>query len=446
VRLKLLTSMALIGFAGAAAAQEAAKPAFEFALHGFVSGTVYMQDANTYVSPGQQVLSAGGAATATAPSATYATDKPVFGGDVRQTRLNFSVKGPQVLDGVTPKGVVEVDFFGAYQIAAGAPVSIVCTPGAADPTCPASGVKTIIPAAYGGSGEQSVIPRLRFAYLELDMGSSVFWVGQQNHLAFAAAPTSLTHIAFPLGYLTGNIGWRSPGIFGFHRFGDADLKHEFAWEIGAATWNFGAAATSGPFNAITSAGASGLPMVELRYTATAGKMFNAWVVGHWNQLDLNGPDVPKTSCDTGTACSTKQVIAGAAGLKLSMSGFTLQGAGWYGKNTGGLLGNLNQFTPATYVGDLFGWGAWGQVGFNFTPELSLWYMMGASAVVDWAYAEAQAIARLRNVDNVLMLQYREGGFGIGLEYVNFFTTVRASATSHDVTRANQYALTGNYYF
>ncbi len=436
MRLKLLTSIVLIGFAGAAAAQEAAKPAFEFALHGFVSGTVYAQDANTYVSPGQQVLSAA------SPAATYQTDKIIFGGDVRQTRLNFSVKGPQVM-GATPKGVVEVDFFAAYQIAAGAPVSVSCV---GVPGCPASGVTTVTPAVYGGSGEQSVIPRLRFAYAELDFGDTVFWIGQQNHLAFAAAPTSLTHIAFPLGYLTGNIGWRSPGLFGFHRFGDADLKHEFAWEIGAATWNFGAAATSGPFNAITSAGASGLPMVELRYTTTAGKMANFWVVGHWNQLDLNGPDVVKNSCDTGTPCSTKQVISGAAGLKFATAGFTLQGAGWWGKNTGGLLGNLNQFTPATYVGDLFGWGAWGQLGFNFTPEMSIWYMIGSSQVLDWNYAMAQNITRLRNVDNVLMLMYREGGFGMGLEYVNFFTTVRATATTHDVARANQYALTGNYYF
>ena len=438
MRVKLLTSIVLIGVAGAAAAQEAAKPSWEFAMHGFVSGTVYAQDANTYVTPGQQVLSA------SSPAATYSTDKIIFGGDVRQTRINLSVKGPQVMDGVTPKGVVEVDFFGAYQIAAGAPVTVSCPIGTAG--CSATGTRDIIPAVYGGSGEQSVIPRLRFAYLELAMGDTTFWIGQQNHLAFAAAPTSLTHIAFPLGYLTGNIGWRSPGIFGFHRFGVADLKHEFAWEVGAATWNFGAAATSGTFNAVTAAGASGLPMVELRYTATAGKAANFWVVGHWNSLDLNGPDVVKNSCDSGTPCSTKQVISAAAGLKLAMAGFTLQGAGWYGKNTGGLLGNLNQFTPATYVGDLFGWGAWGQIGYNFTPELSFWYMFGSSQVLDWRYAEAQAIARLRNVDNVAMLMYRDGGVGIGFEYVNFFTTVRATATSHDVARANQYALTGNYYF
>jgi hypothetical protein len=420
----------------AEAAPAPAKPAFEFALHGFASASLYMQDANTYSSPGA------GALSAASPAGTYQTDKAVFGGDVRQTRLNFSVKGPQVM-GATPKGVVEVDFFGAYQIAAGAPVSVSCV-GVAG--CPASGVTTVIPAAYGGSAEQSLIPRLRFAYVELAMGDHTFWIGQQNHLIFALNPTSLAHVTNPLGYLTGTIGFRTPGIFGFHRFGDADLRHEIAWEVAAAGWNFGASATSGAFNAITSAGASGLPMVELRYTATAGKMASFWVAGHWNQLDLNGPDVVKSSCDTGTACTTKQVISGAAGLKLSAAAFTLQGAGWYGKNTGALLGNLNQFTPATYVGDLFGWGAWGQLGFNFTPELSLWYMIGSSQVLDWRYAEAQALTRLRNVDNSALLQYREGGLAIGLEYVNFFTTVRATATSHEVARANQLALTGNYYF
>ncbi len=416
MRLKLLTSIVLIGFAGAAAAQEA-KPAFEFALHGFVSGTLYVQDGATYASPGQQVLSASG---------QYGTDKLIFGGDVRQSRFNFSVKGPQVMGGATPKAVLEVDFFGMNQLALGAGG----TP------------------AYGAFGEQSVIPRIRFAYAELAYENTTFWFGQQNHLTFAAAPMSLTHIAFPLGYETGNIGWRSPGIFGFHRFGDADLKHEFAWEIGAANWNFAGAATSGLTNYITAGSASGLPIVQLRYTATMGKAFNAWLAGSWNRLDLNGPDAVKTSCDTGTACSTKDAVAGAVGAKLSMMGLTLQGAGWYGKNTGGLLGNLVQFTPATYVGDLFGWGAWGQVGFNLTNEFSAWYMIGASALVDWAYAEANALARLRNVDNVLLVQYRDGGFAMGFEWAHFYTINRVAGPPVGDTsaHANQWALTTNYYF
>lgn len=39
-------------------------------------------------------------------------DRMNWVGDVRQTRLNFSVKGPTVLGGATPTGVVEIDFFG----------------------------------------------------------------------------------------------------------------------------------------------------------------------------------------------------------------------------------------------------------------------------------------------------------------------------------------------
>src|ERR1035437_5610858 len=79
-----------------------APPAFEFALHGFVSGSLFMQDSPTGINSGQDALWASG---------RYDTDKLVLGGDVRQTRLNFSVKGPQVLGGATPKGVVEADFF-----------------------------------------------------------------------------------------------------------------------------------------------------------------------------------------------------------------------------------------------------------------------------------------------------------------------------------------------
>ena len=44
------------------------------------------------------------------PRNTFAaTIHPQLGADIRQTRLNFSVRGPAVFGGAVPKGVVEID-------------------------------------------------------------------------------------------------------------------------------------------------------------------------------------------------------------------------------------------------------------------------------------------------------------------------------------------------
>jgi len=457
VRLKALFSLLLLGFVGAARAQtsppatnvvveekklesvtvvvkeEPKPPAFEFAFHGFIGGTLYMQDSPTGISGGQQAL---WAATPAAPASGYTTDKPVFNGDVRETRLNFSIKGPEVM-GAIPKGVVEMDFFGAYQVAVG--TQTACTNAA----CTTTGAV----AAYNAYGEQSVMPRLRFAYAELAWENITIWMGQQNHLMFATAPTSDAHIAFPLGYAGGNIGWRTPGFFFFWRMGSSDVKHELSFEIAAANWNFATfngSTPGGGFN-YTAASASGLPMVEARYKVDS-KVFGFWLCGHWNALDLNGPNVVAST----TTNTNRTVLAGGAGLRFNLGPITLYGTGWYGKNTGGLLGNLVQFNAANPTGgeftDLFGWGATGQLGFNFTKELSLWYLIGSSQLVNWVEARQYAYARLRNVDNSLMLRYRVGGFSWSFEYVNFFTTNRLNLTGTYAVRANQYGFTGQYYF
>ncbi|HVP66293.1 MAG TPA: hypothetical protein VMT17_03420 [Anaeromyxobacteraceae bacterium] len=426
--------------------EEPKPPAWEFGFHGFIGGMLYIQDSPTGLSGGGQALYA---VPSAAGQSTYVTDKPVFSGDVRQTRLNFSMKGPEVM-GAIPKGVVEIDFFGAYQVGVGTPAT-VCT----NATCTTTAA--VAPAAYNGFGEQSVMPRLRFAYAELAWENVTLWMGQQNHLMFATAPVSDGHIAFPLGYAGGNIGWRSPGFYAFFRFGSADVKSEFAVEIAEATWTFGGwnpgtAQSGGAFN-FDAASASGLPMVEARYKLTS-KVVQFWLCGHWNNLDLNGPNETVNSSSAASKATQRTVLAGGAGLQFNLGPVTLYGTAWYGKNTGGLLGNLVQFNAVAPAGqplagqytDLFGWGMTGQVGFNFTKDLSLWYLIGSSQLVNWVEAQEYGYARLRNVDNSAMLRYRVGGFSWSFEWVNFFTTNRLNVTETYAVRANQYAINGMYYF
>src|SRR6185503_13801853 len=92
---------------GAPAAAPPKPSPFTFALHGFVSGSMYMQD--TAVASGQ------GNGAIFGP-ADLSTDKWLLGGDVRQTQLKFTVAGPEVLGGATPNAIVEVDFLGGHQV------------------------------------------------------------------------------------------------------------------------------------------------------------------------------------------------------------------------------------------------------------------------------------------------------------------------------------------
>jgi hypothetical protein len=421
VRIKALFSLAVLGYASLALAQatpaqnvvveekktetvtvvvkETPKPpAFVFELHGFVSTTMYFQDANFAINPGQNALWIG---------ASYGQDKPLFGADIRQTRLNFSVRGPEVMGGAVPKAVVEFDMFGSSEF---------------------------LPS--GSFGDVSIVPRIRVAYVELAFAGTIIQIGQQNMLTIGTIPQSLSHIAFPATYTAGTVGWRQPGIWGWHTIGK-DLKLELAWSVQKSGWVNTPAelANSGGINAGV---ASGLPAFEARAKVSAGKAFDIWVSGHWQTVDRNGPNVLAVD-----GKFTDMVTAlGTFGLKLDTGMLVLQGSAWWGKNTGPLLGNILQFAPVSYAGDIWGWGAWGQAGLNFSKKFSIWYTYGIDHP---SYADiwAAGLSRMRNQNMVGMVRYQDGGFAIGAEWLYSRTTVNAAA---DVLTGNQISITGNYYF
>ncbi|HEX9291335.1 MAG TPA: hypothetical protein VF904_17575 [Anaeromyxobacteraceae bacterium] len=450
MRLLALAAASLLGFSATALAQEA-KPAegappaeapkpppppqFKFELHGFVSGSIYAQDANLGVSEGQQALFVNAqTAAARAPN----TDKLVLGGDVRQSRFNFSLAGPQVLSGATPKAVLEIDFFGGY--------------------------------GSGNYGDVSLLPRLRFAYGELNWGANRIQVGQNNDLIFAMAPVSLAHIAFPYGYGSGNIGWRRPGVFGYHSVGPkSGTNVELAWEVGKANWADqgnqpnATAGVGGPAiggngigsNVVGAGGdkygfglgqASGLPAVEARLTAASGTMASAFVTGHWHKVDRSGVDA-QSSVATGNAAL--DVVAGNAGFRVVGGPVTLAATGFVGKNLAPIIGDFLQFQPNT-VRDVHEYGGWVQAGFNFTKELSLWGYIGVDKP-KFEDAVAAGYTRVQNVTSTGMLQYREAGYALGFEWIHFHTTTRvpASGTTPNLSGAlngNQWIASANYFF
>lgn len=413
--LKSFAAALLVSWTAVAQAQEAKPAPFTFALHGFVSMSAYMQDGLTGLSEGQQSLFA-------APP-TLNTDKASLGFDVRQSRFNFSVKGPQVFMGATPSAVLELDFMQGF--------------------------------GGGAFGNVSLLNRMRLAYSELNWGNHRIAFGQMNDLTFAQAPYSLSHIAFPLGYGTGNIGWRRPGIFGFHTFGEPDARVEFAWEIGRSQWNDAAAGGIGNNTYNTPGGislgeASALPAIQARLTLSSGKLFSVWAAGHWNRFDMNGVGT--------TGSKNIDTLAGTAGAKVTYSPVTLAAVGFYGKNTGNLLGNLVQLqaggatatTPAAATfQDVNAWGFWAQAGVNVTNEFSLWGLYGMQKP-DQADAKVAQFTRLQNDTANVMAQYRDGGYAISLEWIYFKTKTATYATgvfaSSKNIESNQAMLTANYFF
>lgn len=373
--------------AGAAYAEEApAGPKFE--LHGFVGASFYGEDAafNGF----------GGAAWFV--KGMPRQDKLQLSADVRQTRLNFSLAGAKIWD-ATPKAVVEVDFYGGNQ----GPGTATGTP--------------------GGFSDVSVLPRLRLGYAELAWANTVIRVGQDHELILGGplTPATVGHVANPIAYQAGLIGWRYPGIGVFQNIPIGDMKLEAAVQITRAP---GRATELDGGTGLTYGESSGLPAFEGRLRLKA-KILEAFVAFHWSRIDRNGIDntgpVVSGTYDFG---QDQEVIAAVAGLKLTIGPVTLQGSGFTGKNTGPILGNMNQFVGRS-ANDVHEWGLWGQLGFNITSEFSAWAFAGVDHPDQ--YEEAKAFktgttpAALQNVVFSGMLRYMLKGYAIGLEYTHWRT-------------------------
>jgi hypothetical protein len=402
---------------------------FVFTLKGMITGTVFTQDVPT--------LSGNGGPAIFGPLG-YTQDKWFLGGDIRQSRLLFSVKGPEVLSGATPTGVMELDLSGGNQITTvpGA-TQLVTIRDAMGMTIGTGGAASVTSSAQG---DESLLPRVRVAYVELNwgMGENIIRVGQFHNLLLPMIAASASHTGTPLGYGAGQLGWRSPGITYLHRSAlSEDMNLDIGLQINRNSWidNFASCAptqmppptTPNCLPAGVSLGeASMLPQFEARVMLSGGKAASPWpyyapniwqafVVGHYDVKDLSGvgSDAPPGVED---AMSTYAV---EAGFKVNFAPVLIAGNFWLGKNTGNIYGNLIQM-QLPGAADVSGLGGWAQIGFSFTPELSLWAFGGIDKPNE---DEAQAVGftRLQNVQLAGMLAYVQGPIVLGLEYLNIAT-------------------------
>ncbi len=334
---------------------------------GFISTTLFGQNQSFGFGNGQN---AEWAATNNTKNQWF------YGGDIRNTRLTMVFNGPDLSNDWSLGGVLEFDAFND-------------------------------PANTGAFGQQIPTPRVRLGYVDIKNKNLTFRIGQAWDPLFGNVPVSLSHIAFPLGYgSAGDVGWRFPGIFFYYNFESDSPTHlgleaaimENSWAGPGSTTNFG------------TAGNAGSPQFELRLNLeskiSSGGVFKAYVVGHYDQVNLAGVGAATAVNLTGTAEEL--------GASFSSNGFLVQGNVYTGKNVGQQFGNLTQFPMINH--DLASTGGWVQLGYAFESGWGFYGYYGAESVNK---DDAIALNMSREKNNLfdLMVKYATGPLELGVEYL-----------------------------
>src|SRR6266566_8589519 len=162
--------VSVFAFAAPAAAQQPAGQVVRLGegetltISGFINAT-FFSDRGVFGQFGEGQ----NAEWAAAPAGQPGGNQGFMDGDVRNTRINFTFNAGPVLGKWAPRGVIEADFFGAFN-----------------------GVPPF--------GDEQPQLRGRLLYADLTNGRSTLRIGQYWSPLFAEVPVSLSHIAFPLGY------------------------------------------------------------------------------------------------------------------------------------------------------------------------------------------------------------------------------------------------------
>ena len=394
-------------------------PGLSVALHGFISATAFGQD-RTFVNygNGQNAIIP---APATPANKTLGYDGTLSGVDVRNTRFWLDFTGAKFTDNWNGSGRLEMDFFGGNN-------------------------------GTGAYSQQQPLPRLRQAYMDITNPSigSTLRIGQMWDLLFPLenTATSLSHIAFPLGYGAGVIGWRYPGAIWMQ-----DLNHGtegVKWRVDLAVlegnWNGpqppAPAAANNNINFLSAGNANFRPQVEARLHAQASDWLGYFTV-HYSEINLRG--VGNTV--EHPIRDNLNSIAYDLGGQWKPGAWTLKGLIYTGQALGQLFGAMSQF------GNIKESGGFVQVGYNFTPKWSVNGFYAAARpnqddVVRWVTTSPTAgQALLRNNQSALSLQYASGNYELGVEWL--YDSVRyqvGSEGARNNTSGNQVSLSGLYRF
>jgi len=402
---------------------------FQFSFKGTVALTLFGQDT--------PFVTGNGVGSLAGPAQIF-SDSWHVGGDVRQSRFSLSVRGPELL-GAVPLAAIELEMAGGNQIyTLPAPPSVVTVRDAMGNTV---GMGTVPGFTSSPQGDESLLPRMRTAYVEFNWGAgtNVLRAGQYHNLLLAMVSASGAHPA-TLGYLAGQLGWRAPGITFSHKFRlTPESTLDAAVQVNRNSWNDNAL-VCGPgmapptMNCLPSGvslGEAGTPQVEARVLLSGPLTESMWphyaptvwqlhLIGHWDRKDLSGVNgvAPAGLRDSMTTYAIE------AGGKYKLGPVQLAVNGWYGQNTGNVYGNNSQIQRPDKP-DVQGFGVWSQLGVSFGHGFSAWGFAG----IDRPNRDQALLAeftRLQNLQLAVMLAYVNGPLIATLEWLNI-TTVRPMA-------------------
>lgn len=377
-------------------------PGISVALHGFIDATAFSQTKSFTYGNGQN-----------AEYPVAGANGSVSGIDIRNTRFWLDFSGAQFAGDWVGGGRIEMDFFGGNN-------------------------------GTGAYSAQQPIPRLRQAYMTLanpDTGSTV-QIGQQWDLMFPLdnlAP-SLAHVAFPLGYGSGVIGWRFPGAIWMQELNHGSTGPLWRLDLGVfgGSWN-------GPDGAVTntnfqSAGNVGFrPQVEARLHVEQKKEWLAYAAAHYSRVDLRGVGNSTPAPIQSQVKSVGYEVGGA----WTPGPWVFRAQGYTGRGLGEIFGDLSQF------GDIKDTGGYAQAGYHFTENWSANAFYGTSKpntgdVIRWLGNGSTGLLRSRQT--AMNVDYAAGAYELGLEWLYGKLDSTTNGDNRKTTEGNQVSVSAMYHF
>jgi hypothetical protein len=332
------------------------------------------------------------------------------GFDVRNTRFMFDLTGAKVAGDWVGGAHLEMDFFGGNN-------------------------------GTGAYSQQQPLPRLRQAYMVLENPTtgSTLKIGQMWDLIFPLddLPDSLSHIAFPLGYGAGLIGWRFPGaIF------SQDLNHGStgpAWRLDVGVFEGNWNGPGSNINYLTAGNAGFRPQVEAKLHVEQDKEWMFFAAAHYSQIDLAGVGGTEPT-------PIKREFGSEAfelGAQWTPGSWIFKSVLYTGRGIGEIFGDLSQF------GDIKDDGGYLTGGYKFTQHWSanVFYAIAkpsANDVIRWMGNGSTGL--LRNHMYSANLQYTVGDYSFALEWIHSVLLTTTNGDNRLNTSGNQVNLSAFYKF
>jgi hypothetical protein len=332
------------------------------------------------------------------------------GVDVRNTRFMFDLTGAKIAGDWVGGAHLEMDFFGGNN-------------------------------GTGPYSQQQPLPRLRQAYMVLEnpVTGSTLKIGQMWDLIFPLddLPDSLSHIAFPLGYGAGIIGWRFPGaIF------SQDLNHGStgpAWRLDVGVFEGNWDGPGSNINYLTAGNAGFRPQVEAKLHVEQEKEWMLFAAAHYSQIDLAGVGGTEPTPIKREFGSTAFEVGG----QWTPGPWVFKSVLYTGRGIGEIFGDLSQF------GDIKDDGGYVSGGYKFTQNWSanLFYAItkpSANDVIQWMGNGSTGL--LKNHMYAANVEYAVGDYSFALEWIHSILLTTTNGDNRIDTSGNQVNLSAFYKF